>query len=141
MKRNEQPGAKALLDDLRAWRRKCKAQDKLAPFDSAAIPFHMRHAVKALAAEDWQRGFEWVGQLAALKAKRQPDRAYEDRLRKLIAAILKRQLDAATATIAAGGTLDYADMAAEVKRAVLPSLTNAAIDEALRASGRGRADL
>jgi HK97 family phage portal protein len=120
-----------LLDDLRAWRRKCKAQERLAEFASTAIPPYLTQAVKTLGADDWQRGFEWLPLHAALKARRQPDRAYEERLRKLIAKILAGQLDSASAAIAAGEDVDYAAMASEIKRAVLPSLTNAAIDEAL----------
>ena len=122
---------KALLDDLHAWRRKCKAQGRLAEFASGAIPAHMVIAVKACGAEDWQRGFDWLPQYAALKAQRQPDRAYETRLRKQIAALLQRQLDAAAEAIAAGEQVDYEAFANEVKRAILPSLTNAALDEAL----------
>jgi hypothetical protein len=130
-----EPAAKALLDDLHAWRRKCKAAGKLTGFASDAIPFHLTHAVKTLGADDWQRGFAWLPLYAALKARRQPDRAYEERLRKQIAAILKRQLDEATAAIAAGEPVDYTAMAAEVKRAILPSLTNAALDEAIAQAG------
>jgi HK97 family phage portal protein len=130
-----EPAAKALLDDLHAWRRKCKTAGKLTGFASDAIPFHLTHAVKTLGADDWQRGFAWVPLYAALKARRQPDRVYEDKLRKQIAAILKRQLDDATQAIAAGESVDYTAMAAEVKRAILPSLTNAALDEAIAQAG------
>jgi hypothetical protein len=127
----ESERGKALLDDLHAWRRKCKAQGRLAEFTSGAIPSHLTTAVKACGSEDWQRGFDWLPQYVALKARRQPDRAYEERLRKMIAKILAQQLDSASAAIAAGEAVDYTAMATEVKRAVLPTLTNAALDEAL----------
>lgn len=42
-----QPSAKALLDDLRAWRRKCKTQDKLAEFSSRYISPGLRARIVA----------------------------------------------------------------------------------------------
>ena len=95
----ERPAAGAttrLLDDLHAWRRKCKAQERLADFASAAIPLHLTASGQGVGADDWQRGFEWLPQYVALKARRQPDRGTRSGCARLIAKILAGQLDSAS---------------------------------------------
>jgi HK97 family phage portal protein len=129
----EVPDAHALviLADLRNWRRKCTKRGELADWVSEVIPAHVASAVKALGVDGWERGFEWLTRYDGLKARREPDRVYEEKLRRIIQKVLAAQLDEASDNIVNGLPVDYEAMANELKRAMLPALTNAAIDEAV----------
>ncbi len=121
----------AATQAMRMWRGKCAKRGKLAPFESDVIPDNWQAAVKALGANDWESGFRWVERLQALKAKREPDRAAEEVLRKKILARLKAQQDAMVAQIQAGEPVDYDAFGADIQPVLVQELTLFAMDETL----------
>jgi hypothetical protein len=83
------PGAKAMLDDLRAWRRKSKKAGRLAEFHSDAIPVDTMAAIRS--AGDWLAALDAaIEQPAAAPVKAQPVEvvALVDALRAMTEALL-----------------------------------------------------
>ena len=125
------PQAKALLGELAAWRRKCQKRAKLADFEPDVLSDSVVAAVKALGADNWQDGFSWVTRYEALKAGKEPDRVWEDKLRAALEAELSGDLDEAVKAIAKQKSIDYAAWANGITAELLPMLTRAALDESV----------
>lgn len=123
-----------LLADLSRWRRKCKDRDGLTEFRSAAIPPELAEAIKAVGGlRGWEEAFAFLPRLRDYALKREPDRTYEDKLRRSIQAVLSARLDAVIAALEAGGDAVGAlgELPAELRAAIQPVLVDAVVSEAL----------
>jgi SPP1 gp7 family putative phage head morphogenesis protein len=134
----EEPGgfgvkaAKALLDDLRAWRRKSKKAGRLADFESYAIPAETMDAVRS--ADDWLAALDAaIEQPVAppVKAQVEPDRAAEEALRRKLQAVLQAQRARVAQAIADGEEIDWNELMAELRAVMTPALAAAATQQAV----------
>ncbi len=114
--------------DIRAWRSKSKRKGKVAPFVSEAIPEQIADAVKFLGQNDWRRGFAWLAELQALKAKREPDREAEAALRDEITALLLDWRRRFAEAIVNGDEVAYDELSNELRLLIGPYLVLAVLD-------------
>lgn len=126
--------APELLADLNRWRRKCRDRDGLAEFTSAAIPPELTEAIKTIGGlRGWETAFAFLPRLRAYAVKREPDRTYEDKLRRIIQAVLSARLDAVIEAMETGGDAVGVlnELPAELRAVIQPVLVDAVISEVL----------
>lgn len=116
--------AELMKADLLRWQAKSRKRGKVAAFDSEHIPASVKAAVAVA-------GFDWVARWDALKAKRDPDRVLEERLRKRIAAIFSANGKQWVSAIADKRPVNTEPAMAEMQAELVTTLSRAVQDEAI----------
>jgi HK97 family phage portal protein len=121
------------IEDIRRWRRKSKARGAVAEFESKSIPESVQAAIR-------ECGFDWFARYEAIKAKREPDRVMERKLRKRIETILSTNGQNWVDDVRAGRSPDLTDAMAQLRSELLTTLSSAAVEETLAQAVANRID-
>jgi hypothetical protein len=129
------PPTKALLDDLRAWRRKSKKAGRLADFESYVIPDATMAAIRA-AGDEWLAALDAAiagpAPVPAVKAQAEPDRAAEEALRRKLAALFAEQQTEVAQAITEDDEIEWEKIAAAVLAVVVLALAKQATQQTMQ---------
>lgn len=120
--------SKAMLDDLRAWRRKSIKRGRLADFESEYIPAETMAGVRAAA--DWLAALNAAVDGSPFKTQVEPGRAAEDMLRRRLEAVLRAQRAVVAQAVVDGAEIDWEALMVELRAAVTPALAATATQQA-----------
>lgn len=120
------------LADLHRWRRKCKERGRLADFTSNFIPEPLVEVVKSIGVErGWEAAFGWLSHYRTHALKKEPDRVYEDQLRRRVQSVLSSHLESIITAENVASAFQEELFATEMRAAIQPMLADVVVNEVL----------